>query len=83
MFQNYPNPFNPSTYINYTVSEPSFISLKVYDVLGNEIEELVSESKEPGNHSAKFTAANLASGIYFYTLRAKNYSHTKMMILSK
>ena len=81
--QNYPNPFNPATIISYSVAENSFISLKVYDVLGDEITELVSEVKEPGNYSVSFDASNLSSGIYFYTLKANGYSLTKKMLLAK
>ena len=81
--QNYPNPFNPSTTIHFSVPENSFISLKVYDVLGAEVAELVSETKEPGNYSIPFNASKLTSGIYFYTLKANNYSITKKMLLAK
>lgn len=81
--QNYPNPFNPATIISYSVAENSFISITVYDVLGNEISELVNEVKEPGNYSVSFDASVLSSGIYFYTLKANGYSLTKKMLLAK
>lgn len=81
--QNYPNPFNPATVISYSVAENSFISLKVYDVLGNEITELVNEVKEPGNYSISFNASALPSGIYFYTVIANGYTLTKKMLLAK
>lgn len=81
--QNYPNPFNPATVISYSVAENSYISLKVYDVLGNEITELVNEVKEPGNYSVLFDASALSSGIYFYTLKANGYLLTKKMLLAK
>ncbi|MBX2976276.1 MAG: T9SS type A sorting domain-containing protein [Ignavibacteriaceae bacterium] len=81
--QNYPNPFNPATVISFSVAENSFISLKVYDVLGNEISELVNEIKEPGTYSVSFDASKLSSGIYFYTLKANGYSLTKKMLLAK
>ncbi|MDP2303901.1 MAG: T9SS type A sorting domain-containing protein [Ignavibacteria bacterium] len=81
--QNFPNPFNPTTVISYSVAENSFVSLKVYDVLGNEISELVNTVKEPGNYSASFDASHLSSGIYFYTLKANGYSITKKMLLAK
>jgi hypothetical protein len=83
LYQNYPNPFNPATVISYSVAENSFISLNVYDVLGNEIIELVSEVKEPGTYSVSFDASALSSGIYFYRLKANGYSVTKKMILAK
>ncbi|MBX2977145.1 MAG: T9SS type A sorting domain-containing protein [Ignavibacteriaceae bacterium] len=81
--QNYPNPFNPATIISYSVAENSFISLKIYDVLGNEVSELVNELKESGNYSVSFDASKLSSGIYFYTLKANGYSLTKKMLLAK
>ena len=81
--QNYPNPFNPATVISYSVAENSLITLKVYDVIGNEISELLNEVKEPGNYSVSFDASSLSSGIYFYTLKANGYSLTKKMLLAK
>jgi hypothetical protein len=81
--QNYPNPFNPVTVITYSIPENSFISLKVYDVLGNEIIELINEAKESGNYSVSFDASGLSSGIYFYTLKANSFSLTKKMLLAK
>lgn len=81
--QNYPNPFNPSTKINYSIPEISFVTLKVYDVLGNEIAELVKEEKYAGNYSADFKADALPSGTYFYKLTVGNFSETRKMILLK
>lgn len=81
--QNYPNPFNPSTVISYSVAENSFVSLRVFDVLGNEVSELVNEIKEKGNYNISFDASNLSSGIYFYTLKANGNSLTKKMLLAK
>jgi hypothetical protein len=81
--QNYPNPFNPSTKINYSIPEISFVTLKVYDVLGNEIAELVKEEKYAGNYSVDFKADALPSGTYFYKLTAGNFSETRKMILLK
>jgi len=81
--QNYPNPFNPATIISFSIPENSFVSLKIYDVLGNEITELINEVKESGNYSASFDASHLSSGIYFYTLKANGYSLTKKMLLAK
>ncbi len=81
--QNYPNPFNPSTTINYQIPELSFVTLKVYDVLGNKIETLVNEEKHIGTHTIEFNASSLPSGIYFYQLQTPNFTQTKKMILLK
>ena len=66
LYQNYPNPFNPGTKISYKISEKSFVSLKIYDILGNEIMILVNEEKPAGFYEKEFNAAELSSGIYFY-----------------
>jgi hypothetical protein len=79
--QNYPNPFNPSTKIEYSVSQASFVQLKVYDILGNEVATLVNEEKNRGVYSINFDASQLASGIYFYSLSAGSFVQTKKMIL--
>ncbi len=79
--QNYPNPFNPSTSIQYAVSSWQFVSLKVYDVLGNEVVTLVNEEKPAGNYEVEFNGEGLTSGIYFYQLRAGNFIETKKMVL--
>ena len=81
--QNYPNPFNPSTSIQYTIGSRQFVQLKVYDVLGNEIAALVDEYKPEGMYDVQFTMNNLASGIYFYQLRAGNFLETKKMVITK
>jgi len=81
MMQNYPNPFNPTTSIQYAISSRQFVSLKVYDVLGNEIETLVNEEKPVGTYEMTWSAEQLPSGVYFYQLRAGNYSETKKMVL--
>ena len=81
--QNFPNPFNPITKINYEIPELSFVTLKVYDVLGNEVTILVSEEKPVGRYEAEFNAITLPSGIYFYQLQAGNFIETKKMILMK
>ena len=84
LYQNYPNPFNPSTSIQYYVPELSFVTLKVYDVLGNEIETLVNEEKSVGNYKVEFLGiSGTASGIYFYQLKVGNYVKTKKMMLLK
>jgi len=81
--QNYPNPFNPLTIINYSVAENSFVSLSIYDVLGNKVADLVKGMKEAGSYTISFDGSQLSSGIYLYVLRANNYSISKKMILAK
>jgi len=81
--QNYPNPFNPSTKIEYSIPEVSFVQLKVYDILGNEVATLVNEEQSAGTYRADFTAHNLASGFYIAQLRAGNFSKTIKMNLLK
>lgn len=81
--QNYPNPFNPTTSIRYSIPKRSNVTLKVYDILGNEIAILVNEEKDRGVYTVTFNAVDLASGIYFYTLRADGFVQTKKMLLIK
>ncbi len=81
--QNYPNPFNPSTVISFKLSVSSFVSLKIFDILGREISTLVNEEKQPGNYEVTFDASKLSSGIYFYTLQSGSFVETKKMILIK
>jgi len=81
--QNYPNPFNPSTTIRYSIPANGLVTIKLYDVLGNEIALLVNEEKSPGNYKAEFNASKLPSGIYFYRLQAGSSVQTKKMILLK
>jgi len=81
--QNYPNPFNPSTTIGYSIPQKGFVSLKLYDVLGNEVTTLVEEEKFEGNYYVQFSGNGLPSGIYFYRLIAGSYSETKKMLLMK
>jgi hypothetical protein len=81
--QNYPNPFNPSTILSYVISHPCSVTLKVYDVLGNELAALVNEEKTPGTYEEKWNAVNLSSGVYFYQLKAGDFISTKKMILLK
>ena len=83
LHQNYPNPFNPSTTISYSIQSSSFVTLKVYDVLGNELAKLVNAQKPKGSYEITFDAGNLPSGIYFYTLKAGSFVKTKKMILLK
>jgi len=81
--QNYPNPFNPTTKIKYSVPQSSNVVIKVFDVLGNEIETLVNEEKPVGNYEVKFDATALPSGIYFYQLKAGDFTQVKKMLLLK
>ncbi len=81
--QNYPNPFNPTTSIEFSTPERSHVSLTVYDVLGNKVATLVDGWMESTNHKVIFNAANLASGIYYYTLSTGNFTSTKKLILLK
>jgi hypothetical protein len=84
LMQNFPNPFNPSTEIRYVLQNASFVTLKVYDILGREVTTLADEFKTPGNYSAFFTLnSSLSSGVYFYRLISGNYSITRKMILTK
>ena len=83
LYQNYPNPFNPTSTLSFVISHWSFVSLKVYDVLGNEVATLVNEEKPAGSYEVKFDASSLSSGIYFYKLQAGNFISSKKMILIK
>jgi len=81
--QNYPNPFNPSTKIEFSIPKQSNVTLKVYDILGQEVTTLVSENMKAGVHSVTFDALRLATGVYFYRLEAGNFVSTRKMILMK
>ncbi len=81
LLQNFPNPFNPNTKINYSIWQQSFVTLKVYDLLGREVATLVNEEKPAGEYEVDFIGSNLSSGVYFYQLQAGNFIETKKMIL--
>jgi hypothetical protein len=85
--QNYPNPFNPGTSIQYAVSSRQFVTLKVYDVLGNEVATIVNEEKPAGSYEVEFSAIgggrDLASGIYIYRLTSGPYTASKKLMLLK
>lgn len=81
--QNYPNPFNPSTTIEYSVPNGSFVNLKIFDMTGREISTLVSKQQETGTYIVDWNASGLSSGVYFYKLTAGNFVETKKMILAK
>ena len=79
--QNYPNPFNPITNIKFRTSNFGFVSLKVYDVLGNEIRTLVNEEKPAGEYQVTFNGSGLASGVYVYRIKTNGKIISKKMIL--
>lgn len=81
--QNYPNPFNPTTTINYSIPKEGLVTLKVYNILGEEVDILLNEIKQVGNYETNFDASSLSSGIYFYRLKAGDFIETKKMILMK
>ncbi|MCK9425286.1 MAG: T9SS type A sorting domain-containing protein [Ignavibacteriaceae bacterium] len=81
--QNYPNPFNPETSIRFSIPQESFVTVKVFNTLGEEVMTLVNEQKTAGVYNASFKANNLTSGIYFYTIKANDFTSTKKMILMK
>jgi hypothetical protein len=81
--QNYPNPFNPSTTIEFTIPQKEFVSLVIYDVLGNEVATLINKEKAPGSYEVLFDAAEFGSGVYIYSLKAGSFAQTKKMILMK
>ncbi|MCH7974832.1 MAG: T9SS type A sorting domain-containing protein, partial [Bacteroidetes bacterium] len=83
LFQNYPNPFNPSTTISFQLPALSFVSLKIYDVLGREVKTLINKEMKAGSYKVDFNASQLSSGIYFYRLTASSFVQTKKMILMK
>lgn len=83
LFQNYPNPFNPTTSLQYAIGSRQFVTLRVYDLLGREVATLVNEEKPAGEYEVVFNGANLPSGIYFYQLKADEFTQTKKMILLK
>ncbi len=81
--QNYPNPFNPSTTINFQIARDGFVSLKIYDILGNEVKTLVNGYINRGSHHVEFSGAGLSSGIYFYKLQTDGYTAVKKLMLLK
>ena len=81
--QNYPNPFNPTTNFQYSIASRQFVNLKIFNVLGQEIETLVNEEKPAGNYEVEFNAANLPSGVYFYRIQAGSFNQVRKMLLIK
>lgn len=83
LYQNYPNPFNPSTHLRFGISELRFVSLKIFDVIGKEIKNLVNQKLKPGIYEVEFYGENLPSGVYYYSLDAGVFKETKKMVLVK
>ena len=83
LYQNYPNPFNPSTTIEFDIPERTNVKLIVYDILGREVETIIDKELEPGKYKLNFTATNLPSGVYFYTLKTPKFTKTNKMLLIK
>ena len=81
--QNYPNPFNPTTTIRYSVPKRSFVTLSVYNILGQLVKTLVQDEKGPGTYEVNFDGSSLPSGAYLYILRAGNYTKMEKMLLLK
>ena len=81
--QNYPNPFNPSTTIKIQLPQDGFVTLKVYDILGNEVTTLINEEKAKGRYEVNFNASSLASGVYIYKIQAGTFMNSKKMLLIK
>ena len=81
--QNYPNPFNPSTSISFTLTKSTFVRLKIFNILGNEVTTLLNQVMPGGRHEIKFDANNLPSGVYLYTISAGDFVDTKKMLLMK
>ena len=83
LFNNYPNPFNPTTIIKYQVPKDGLVTLKIYDELGREVKTLVNQYLSKGSYSINFNASSLASGVYFYQLRAGSFVAAKKLLLLK
>ena len=81
--QNYPNPFNPETRIEYSLKKQSFVSIEVFDILGNKIKTLVNEKMGAGKHSITFDGIKFPSGIYFYRLECENFLSIRKMVIIK
>ncbi|MBK8983289.1 MAG: T9SS type A sorting domain-containing protein [Ignavibacteria bacterium] len=83
LYQNFPNPFNPATIINYKINQSGFVSLNVYNLVGQVVKTLVYEYQEPGTYSRQFDASELSAGVYLYKLQVNNFTSVKRMTLIK
>ena len=83
LFQNYPNPFNPTTTISFDLPERSKVQLKIFNILGEEVKDLINEERTAGHYNYNWNANGLASGVYFYKLQAGDFVQTKKLILIK
>ena len=83
LHQNYPNPFNPVTTIKYSIPQSEFVNLRIYDMLGREIETLVNEEKPAGEYYVNFDGTNFSSGVYLYKLQTGTYIQAKKLLLLK
>lgn len=83
LYQNFPNPFNPATIINYRINQSGFVTLKVYNLVGQVVKTLVSEYQDVGTYSRQFEASELSAGIYLYKLQVNNFTSVKRMTLIK
>ena len=83
LYQNYPNPFNPTTIIKYHLPQTSFVSLRIYDIIGKEVKTLVNERQDVGDHSLTIDVHNLSSGVYFYRIEAGSFVETKKFVVMK
>jgi hypothetical protein len=81
--QNYPNPFNPSTTIEYTIPQQSFVTIKIFDLLGREVAQMVNQKKDAGSYSVTWNASAISSGVYFYSLEAGSFTQTRKLLLLK
>ena len=81
--QNYPNPFNPSTVITYALPQAGYVSLTVFNLLGEEVATLVNENMSAGTHTVEFNGSNLTSGIYIYSIISNGFIYSRKMVLMK
>ena len=81
LYQNYPNPFNPTTSIRYELPQDGIATIKIFDIIGQEIETIVNEFKNAGGYEVDFNAKGLPSGVYFYQIQTGNFVETKKMVL--
>jgi hypothetical protein len=81
--QNYPNPFNPETNVKISIDRDEFVTLKIYNIIGQEVKTVIAEDLAKGEHTIRINAGDLSGGVYFYTLRAGSYTKTMRMTLLK